>query len=77
MTKRDGKTQAIDMLAADEVTQQNLALVALAPQPLIRNHGPLYRQLATLLRASMDGGQLQPGSVLSAKRTWRANLASV
>ena len=60
------------MPAADEVAQQELALLALAPRPLTRDHGPLYRQLATRLRAPISSGQLQPGSALPRE----ADLAS-
>ena len=58
--------------AKDETDQQQAALVALRPQLLTREHGPLYRQLATRLRAPIDDGLLSAGSALPRE----ADLAS-
>ena len=63
---------APDELTGDEAALQEAALVALSPQLLTRAHGPLYRQLATRLRAPIDGGSLLPGSPLPRE----ADLAS-
>ena len=49
---------------ADEAALQEVALAALKPLILTRDEGPLYRQLATRLRAPIDEGVLQPGSPL-------------
>ena len=57
---------------ADEAAQQEAALAAFKPQLLIRDDGPLYRQLATRLRAPIQDGQLLPGCPLPRE----ADLAS-
>lgn len=49
---------------ADEAALQEAALAAFKPQALTRNDGPLYRQLATRLRAPIQAGQLVPGCPL-------------
>ena len=49
---------------ADEAAQQEAALLSLKPRLLTRDHGPLYRQLATRLRAPIDNGLLRPGCPL-------------
>ncbi len=48
----------------DEITQQQAALQSLQPRLLTRDHGPLYRQLASRLRTPIDSGLLRPGSPL-------------
>ena len=48
----------------DEAAQQEAALLALQPEPLSREHGPLYRQLTMRLRAPIDTGKLAPGHPL-------------
>ena len=48
----------------DEAAQQEAALVALQPQALSREHGPLYRQLTKRLRAPIESGALPPGHPL-------------
>ena len=58
--------------AADETALQQAAMRSLKPQSLTRDHGPLYRQLATRLRAPIDSGVLRPGSPLPRE----ADLAS-
>ena len=47
-----------------DAQQQAAALLALKPQVLLRAQGPLYRQLASRLRAPIDAGVLLPGSAL-------------
>ncbi len=48
----------------DEAALQEAALASLKPRLLTRDHGPLYRQLATRLRAPIDNGLLRPGTPL-------------
>ena len=48
----------------NDAQQQAAALLALKPQVLLREQGPLYRQLASRLRAPIDAGLLAPGSAL-------------
>ena len=62
-TSRTGRSAVIDE-SADEAAQQQAALACLKPQLLTRDHGPLYRQLATRLRVPIDDGVLGPGSPL-------------
>lgn len=57
---------------ADEAALQEAALAAFQPQLLTRDDGPLYRQLATRLRAPIQGGQLAAGVPLPRE----ADLAS-
>ena len=63
---KSGKTLQAAELAetADEAAQQEAALLSLKPRLLTRDHGPLYRQLATRLRTPIDNGLLRPGSPL-------------
>jgi len=58
--------------SADEAAEQQAAMASLKPQLLTREHGPLYRQLATRLRAPIDQGVLRAGSALPRE----ADLAS-
>ncbi len=62
-TSRTRRPAVIDD-GADESAQQQAALVSLKPSLLTRDHGPLYRQLATRLRAPIDDGLLRPGCPL-------------
>ena len=62
-TSRTRRPALIDE-SADEAAQQQAALASLKPQLLTRDHGPLYRQLATRLRAPIDDGVLLAGSPL-------------
>ena len=48
----------------NEAEQQELALLALQPAPLLREHGPLYRQLTNRLRAPIESGALATGHTL-------------
>ncbi len=48
----------------DEAAQQEAALLALQPEALSREHGPLYRQLTQRLRAPIESGTLAPGHPL-------------
>jgi len=48
----------------DEAAQQELALLALQPATLLREQGPLYRQLTNRLRAPIESGVLAPGHPL-------------
>jgi GntR family transcriptional regulator len=50
--------------SGDEAVQQASALSVLKPVRLNRAQGPLYRQLATRLRAPIDSATLRPGSPL-------------
>ncbi len=56
-------TKAIDG-DLDDAAQQELALAVLQPQALLRENGPLYRQLTNRLRTPIESGLLQPGSSL-------------
>ena len=57
---------------ADEAAQQEAALLSLKPSVLTRDHGPLYRQLASRLREPISDRVLLPGSPLPRE----ADLAS-
>jgi len=72
MTSSTRTDQAPAEEPADETAQQEAALAAFKPQLLIRDDGPLYRQLATRLRAPIQDGQLAPGCPLPRE----ADLAS-
>ena len=48
----------------DEAAQQELALLVLQPATLLREHGPLYRQLTHRLRVPIESGLLAPGHSL-------------
>ena len=48
----------------NEAAQQEAALVVLQPLTLLREHGPLYRQLTNRLRAPIESGVLAPGHPL-------------
>jgi len=48
----------------NEAAQQELALLVLQPLTLLREHGPLYRQLTNRLRAPIESGVLAPGHPL-------------
>ncbi|NDE41900.1 MAG: GntR family transcriptional regulator, partial [Betaproteobacteria bacterium] len=57
-----------------EAEQQAAALLVLKPQFLMREQGPLYRQLATRLREPIDAGLLLPGSALPKEATLAAEF---
>ncbi len=48
----------------NEAAQQELALLVLQPAALLREHGPLYRQLTQRLRTPIESGVLAPGHSL-------------
>jgi GntR family transcriptional regulator len=62
-TSRTRRPAVIDD-GADESEQQQAALASLKPTLLTRDQGPLYRQLASRLRAPIDAGVLRPGNPL-------------
>lgn len=64
MKTSTAKSSAPTPDSADEAAQQQAALASLKPQLLTREHGPLYRQLATRLRAPIKQGLLRVGSAL-------------
>ena len=64
MKKNTSRPSAPAPDSTDEAAEQQAALACLQPQLLTREHGPLYRQLATRLRAPIDTGVLPPGSAL-------------